>query len=229
MQKVFIDANVLVSRTLRDWLFAFRQPELFMFELYSSLDVITEALHSIRRNKPEIPGTLIDRWRQQMQEIIIMVTDYNPADVKSTYKGSDKDDLHVHAAAVAAQCDYLMTNDRKLYGDLSGEELDELEYEVVSPDEFFCLVAESSPVLLDAAVTSQLRYWAEKTEHPRLDEHLREAECPNFAIFVKRAVMRKAGLPPACILQQCPFPDVYNVYERPSLEEEYLNRITEDL
>lgn len=42
MQRVFVDANVLYSRTLRDWTFLFRGSTDGMFQLHSTEDVFAE-------------------------------------------------------------------------------------------------------------------------------------------------------------------------------------------
>ena len=48
--RVFVDANVLSSRTLRGWLFMTRNAVPGMFELYSSLDVVAESVRAVRRS-----------------------------------------------------------------------------------------------------------------------------------------------------------------------------------
>ena len=54
---VFVDANVLYSRTLRDWLgLLYTLPEYPLFQVYWSEDVLAETLYNLRRSHPEWPG-----------------------------------------------------------------------------------------------------------------------------------------------------------------------------
>lgn len=205
MQRVFVDANILMSGTLRGWLYNLAlQPDNLMFTLYSSEDVIVEALYHLRRMHPQIPSVVIDLWKKQMKQTVELVNAYDPGRYADDYLGADPNDLHVHAAAISAQCDYLLTNDRKLYKGLTSEQLDQLEYEVIGADDFFCLVADSSPVIMDVALGQQMKYSGDKKR--TLEEQLRACDCVRFALRVKRALMRKAGVSISKIEEMCPLP-----------------------
>ncbi len=223
MQRVFVDANVLMSSTLRGWLYNLAlQPDHAMFAIYSSEDVIVEALYHLRRNNPTIPADAIARWKSQMMQTVELVSHYDPRRFADDYRGSDIDDLHVHAAAMEARCDYLLTNDRKLYKNLTPDELDQLDYEVIGADDFFCLVADSSPVVMDVALGLQMKY--SKGKSRTLEEQLRACGCPRFALRVRRALMRKSGMAISEIEQQCPLP----ADERFVNSAEYLEQITKE-
>ena len=51
-QNVFVDANILFSKTLMDWLFFLREENPGMFQLISTQDVFSEVLYNMRRNNP---------------------------------------------------------------------------------------------------------------------------------------------------------------------------------
>ncbi|MFT8704421.1 hypothetical protein [Bifidobacterium aquikefiricola] len=199
-----------------------------MFQLYSSEDVYAETLAHIRDDNPELSGGQITAIRAQLQEIANEIKEYDCRKAKETFIGADTGDLHVHAATVQGQCEYLLTNDRKLYNQLSEDQLETLPYEVCSADEFFCLAAEASAVILDKALTSQLRYWSVKMNNPpRQYDLLERASCPMFALLVKRATMRKIGMTPEQIDRQMPLGSNFSG-EMQSSSVRYLAQISEN-
>lgn len=211
MESVFVDANILYSRTVRDWLFALSTSEVQAFELFASEDVLAEVVYHFRRNNPSRSGGSVKALVDQMRELVVMVSRYDCERARTDYLGADPNDLHLHAAAKDGNCSILLTDDRELYAGLSEEQLDSLPYSVCTSDEFFCDLAESSAVLLDQAVTCELRYWSGK--HPDggfdLAGQLAMAGCPRFGYLVKRALMRKSGLGPSDISRICPLDDSY--------------------
>lgn len=226
MQKVFVDANVLYQKTQRDWLYALYKAGP-LFELYASEDVYSETIAHIRDNNPQLSGGQIVGIRRQLREITYEIKEYDCEGESSAFIGCDLGDLHVHAAAVSGMCDYLLTNDRKLYAQLNEQELDNLPYEVVTADDFFCLAAEASASILDKALTSQIEYWFGKSpEPPKQHELLEAADCPMFALLVQRATMRKAGLSPREIDAQLPLDERYSA-ELTSRPMQYLEGIAQ--
>ncbi len=229
VQRVFVDANILYSKTQRDWLYAFYQAGP-LFQLYSTEDVFAETIAHIRDNRPELSGGQITGIRQQIQEITQVITDYDCVKAGKTFVGADPGDLHVHAAAVEGRCDYLLSNDRKLYAQLNEDELDALPYTVFTADDFFCPAAEASAIILDRALTSQLNYWSGKMmdNSPRQCDLLRQASCPLFAALVERAMMRKAGVSPLEIDRQHPLGPEYSLDMR-SGSVQYLQQISDEI
>ena len=199
MERVFVDANILYSRTIRDWLFALSTSKMQMFDLFSSEDVFAEVVYHYRRRNPK-------------RELFNVVDHYDCERAQADYMGADPNDLHLHAAAVDNDCSVLLTNDRKLYASLDESQLDGLPYSVCTADDFFCDLAESSAVLLDQAVTCELQYWSKKCPDGVTDfaDRLTRAECPRFAYLVKRALMRKSGLSPVDISKQFPLGEEYS-------------------
>src|SRR4051812_14658015 len=99
LQRVFLDANVLCSRTLRDWTCLLRLRTDGMFQLHTTEDVLAETIRTLRRLRPDLPGGAVTRLRTAVLGAIDeLVEDF---DATVPYTGSDPDDRHVHAAALA--------------------------------------------------------------------------------------------------------------------------------
>lgn len=187
---VLVDANVLFSKTLRDWLFLLRnETRAGMFTVYATEDILAETLHAIRRRYPAAPGHMTkhasDLIRAQLDD---MVADY---EVDGSYPGPDKDDAHVHAAAVAARADVILTADSG-FTKLDAETAELLSYEVHTPDSFFTLIDDASPLKVRAVTEKQLRYFMRRDGEADLTGRLKKSGCPNFAERV-RAHLRALG------------------------------------
>lgn len=175
----FVDANVLYSKTLRDWLFLLRiETGGGAFALFSSEDSLTEALYHLRKSRPDAPGaytaTIQQRIRGSLDDI---VSDFPSLD----FPGDDEHDQHIHAAATSVNSSYLITNDTgfdKIDSDL-------LAYEVHTTDSFFMLVAANAPDVVDRVIMRQIGYYKERGLTTRLDEMLERAGCPTFAKCVR--------------------------------------------
>lgn len=189
MLRVFVDANVLYSKTLRDWLFLLRLTGSgAIFQLHSTHDVVHEAMYHLRRRSPLRRGSSLEQVRQQiLQSLDEVVTEFDPA---IQFPGRDVHDRHVHAAAVACRADILITQDR---GFLNLPNLDELDYEVYHPDDFFVQFDDSAPRTVMEVTQSQRRYWATKKHHSGLAAALRKAGCPNFAVRVEKHLKTLSG------------------------------------
>lgn len=173
--RVFLDANVLFSRTLRDWLFLTRL-EAGMYTLHTTRDVIVETLRATRIRNPEKPGQLITALEQRLYEVLDEVFDDFPG--SEVVPGIDVQDLHVHTAVLHCKADALVTGNIKDFGDP-----DTLEYELYTPDDFLCLADDSSPATIRRVTQKQNNYWQSRPVSARksLTAALRAAGCPNFA------------------------------------------------
>lgn len=191
VHRVFVDANVLFSKTLRDWVFLLRIYGEGMFQLHSSEDVLAEAVSRLRDKFPTAGGrltkTLIDHARDFLDEII----DDFSADLAS-FSGNDEGDHHVHAAALAAQANIILTCDTPA-GITTNPDCE--PYEIYHPDEFLLLVADSNPEAVAAVAAKQFDYWAAKPGSKGLSVALRNAGCPKFAERVRRTL--RSGPPAA--------------------------------
>lgn len=189
LQRVFVDANVFCSRTLRDWTCLLRLHTNGMFQLHTSEDVLAETIRTMRRLHPDASGGATTRLRAAiLGSIDELVEEF---DASITYAGTDPDDRHVHAAAVACRAHILLTEDRGLTS------VDESMYEVYRPDEFFVLIDDSAPWMVREVVRSQAKYWSTKPSGQRksLSQALRDAGCPEFAKRVERHLRTLAGPP----------------------------------
>ncbi len=180
---MLVDANVLFSTTLRDWLFLLRnETEANMFTVYATEDIIAETIYRLRRKRPTAPGHVTSRVSELIREQLDdLVRDY---EVDGSHPGSDKDDAHVHAAAVTAGVNIVLTDDSG-FTKLAPEVADQLPYEVQTPDSFFTLIDDSSPSKVKAVTDRQLQHFLGRDNEADLPGRLKAAGCPNFAERVR--------------------------------------------
>lgn len=169
---VFVDANVLYSRTHRDWL-ALLYLESETFQVFWSEDVVTETIYHLRKDHPGWGGAQIAAVRQSICRTFEVgrVDDY-VIDPSTTQR--DVGDAHVHAAAVACDADILLTSN---VADFAKD----APYEVMRPDAFFELVGASDPAAVRRVVRKQVDYWFRRRGSCDLPAMLVSAECPRFA------------------------------------------------
>ncbi len=176
---VFVDANVLYSRTLRDWLgLLYTIPDVPPFQVFWTEDVLAETIYHLRRSHLDWSGGRLSAIRDRIAGTFEAgrVADF-PID--AGWSGQDPNDAHVHSAARACQADILLTADTGDFDD------DSAPYSVYSPDDFFTLVDDSSPGLVREATASEGRYWLGRGREPHLPQSLRVAACPVFAERVR--------------------------------------------
>lgn len=182
---VLPDANVLFSRTLRDWLAmgSIYGPDGW-YEVRWTEDILAEVLYHLRKKNPTASDQQIGGVRDKLMQAFAggRISGYS-IDPKIEYP--DIYDAHVHAAAVQGEVDFVITAD----GDFTelGQIEDDLPYEVHSPDTFFCLLDDSSPNTVRAITRLQLEYWAKRSEGRsfNLCDSLRAAGAPDFADRVR--------------------------------------------
>lgn len=76
-ERVFVDANVLFTRTLRDWIFLLRfHSHGQMSTLGSTEDVLAETIARLRDERPDVPGAVISRLRAQIVTSLDEMIDY---------------------------------------------------------------------------------------------------------------------------------------------------------
>ncbi|MDK7180128.1 PIN domain-containing protein [Corynebacterium riegelii] len=187
-QRVFVDANVLFSKTCRDWLYFLRQENEDMFQLCSTNDVMVEVLYHLRKRRPKAGSALLEAHFNQIRDLIDEVVEVFPGHAQFT--GRDNGDYHVHAAAIACQADVLLTNNSP--ADFTDNE-DAEPYEIYTADDFFVLVADSNPASILRVTKEQFEYWGNKPGSQPLDKALIAAGCPQFAARV-RENLRKIAL-----------------------------------
>lgn len=181
--RILVDANVLYSRTLRDWLLILQCETPGMFTTCWTEDILAETMYHVRRNNPQIDGGAVTTVRDRMVAVMSERIDAFP--VEPFPPLTDEHDLHVHGAAIAGHVTMLLTNDKGFLG-LIDEVTDRLPYEVIDPDSLFVLIDDSSPDNVGRAtrrIWDHLRAKDPATDVSRL---LESAGCPQFAKRVRR-------------------------------------------
>lgn len=192
LSAVFVDANVLYSKTLRDWLgLLYTDDVVASFQVFWSEDVMAEAIYHLRKQHPDWDGGKLSRIRDLIAGTFEVgrVTDFT---VDDTYSGGDEGDAHVHSAAVACGADYLLTCNVR---DFAGDDPHQLPYEVITPDDFFVVVGTSQPELVNSCISRQIQHYQEHAGGIDLDGALGRAGCPRFAELVL-AQLRLRALSP---------------------------------
>lgn len=170
---VFVDANVIYSRTLRDWLFMLRaQTSGDIFTLASSWDVLAEAASRLRDSYPAASGQLVSQLVEKSSDYMDeLVTDY-PGGPVAWLK--DEGDWHVHHAATVCRARYLLAEDRGFSSEHSS-------YEAITCDEFFLLMYQLDTSAVHEVAQLQNTYWSKRAEPQNLSQALRRANCQQFA------------------------------------------------
>ena len=183
-QRVLVDANVLYSRTVRDWLgLLYTVPESEPFLVCWTEDILAETLYHLRKKHPTWDGGRIAHVRDAIAGTFEAgrITDF------TVEPGTVVHDAHVAAAAKACGAEILLTFNEKDFADANHE----MHYEVMTPDTFFGLVDDADPSLVAACARKQIEYWSKRGE-VRLVESLQDAGCPAFAERVLHHLQRQA-------------------------------------
>lgn len=181
--RVFLDANVLVPRVLKWWIFHLKTATNgSMFTVVSTEDVITEALRAIRKTRPDLPGKVISDLRSALEvNIEDIVSDFA---VEEWMLEGDKHDGHVRAACQQHAVDILVTCDHLLLADPANHP--QLRYDVMTPDDFLVLVDDSTPGSVFDLVSRKVKWARETGNEVDLPGELRRVDCPQFATRVTR-------------------------------------------
>lgn len=185
---MFVDSNVLYSRTTRDWL-GLLYTEGDLFTVCWSEEILADVIHHLRKDHPTWDGAKIARVHDRIAETfeIGRVAEFT---VDGTYQGGDPDDAHVHAAALACQADILLTSNTKHFV----WEGSDAYYDTMTPDEFFVLVDDAVPAVVRSVTCQQSNYWVSRTNEADLCAKLRGASCPEFAKRVLHHLHDLAGI-----------------------------------
>lgn len=179
--KVLVDANILYSRTLRDWVcLLYLRSAGGMFECYWTEDIMAEMLYHRRKANPFLSEQQVGGIRRLIAETFgdhSLITGYEVTE-SSAYP--DVFDAHVHCAAVHGEIDILLTANTS---DFDG--LDELTYEIYGADDFLQLIDDSNTELVRGVMAQQLAYWVPRGGKS-LPEALRSAGAPGFAERIRR-------------------------------------------
>lgn len=196
MGLVFVDANVLHSKTLRDWTLLLSK-HCNRFAVVSSQDCIVEALASIRERHPHLDGGAI----RQISDSI----DGALHDVIDDWRGGaiegmpDEKDWHVVHAATHAQVEILVTENMKDFAPIA----ETLPFDLYTPDELFMLIAHNDPEAVENTTREQVDYWhkiearralAGQPAPKRMSEALRDARALEFADVIDQTLRKLASI-----------------------------------
>ncbi|OHV29888.1 MULTISPECIES: PIN domain-containing protein [Pseudofrankia] len=128
---VVYDANVLYPNTLRDLLIRIAQSGLVQAKWTSQ--ILDEMVTALRRNRPDIPPTRLDRLRDLMNAAVrdALVSGHEP--LIDGLKLPDPDDRHVLAAAVKTGAQVIVTRNLKHF---PATDLEPWNIDAQSPDTF---------------------------------------------------------------------------------------------
>lgn len=186
-QRVFVDANVFFSKTELDWLLLLRMANEGMFQIHATEDVFAEVLANMRKKAPRAPGHVTRRRLELLRCNVDEILNSFPGD--SPFSGQDEHDYHIHAAALASRADLILTSNSPK--DITSDP-DSEPYEIITPDSFFKLVADSNPKCIRPIIQKQIAYWTNKSSELQLDEALIRAGCPVFAEHVRSVLATMA-------------------------------------
>lgn len=196
VRKVLLDANILINRTVLDWLYAFYRVGA-PFEPYISVSTIDEAMRVLRilyRNGHD------GRWLTQRQTVLmrrslISIGELLPkGSARSSYglgyMGSDPEDRYLHVVMMRHGLTCLLTDDRRMYGWLSAEQKAEIGYEVMDAGQFFQSLAREDAGLLDKVLDYQRKRYAiyDADGVMNMVRLLHHAHCSRFAYVVRGAM-----------------------------------------
>ncbi|MBF4636209.1 PIN domain-containing protein [Agreia pratensis] len=152
MDLIFVDANVLFSRTLRDWTLMLGQ-ECNRFAVISSRDCLVEVIANIRERNPAAEGGMISHIHDLIEHSLHdLITKYPGGPINGM---PDEKDWHVVHAATEAGAKILVTSNMKDFAPAA----DLLPFDLYSPDELFDLVWKNDPRAVEDVTIKQLRYW----------------------------------------------------------------------
>lgn len=188
--RIVLDTNVLMSKTLRDWIFltCIETNNLF-YQVYLSQGILDEFGYHWRKQHPHHDDAVRQRY---MQQIMASVTDIVEGfEVNAPAGYPDEHDAHVHAAVLASNADALITDDSKLivFGQsYQGECV--LPYDTMSADDFLMQMAHFiHPEALDSVYLKQEAYLERRNSGATVPSMLRKAGALNFARYLQTVVI----------------------------------------
>lgn len=185
---IFLDANVLYSRTQRDWFCLISlESGLDGMAVCWSEDVLTEWLYHRRKKNPQLSDAEIGGLRRRLESSFPQAT-ISGYSIDPMLLTGDPYDAHVLAASAHASVDYLVTNNISDFD----EHAESFEFEIYTPDDMLCLIAERRPNTVLKTAKRQLDYWNQKPNSMPLPDALVAAGVPNFAEHVRKIIQQIA-------------------------------------
>lgn len=190
-ESVLLDTNILMSKTLRDWILLLtKESDYRFFAPYVSTGIMDEFGYHTRRKDPMIHDAKIEKWKQQVLTSCKSLIAGFPVEPVAGFP--DINDLHVHAAAQHGGMHALVTDDRKLLDYASTEEAQNIQnYETLSADDFLMQLTEYAHPSLFAQVYLTQESYARSKGFTEIDipRALEEAGAGQFARYLRTAVI----------------------------------------
>lgn len=176
--RALLDACVLYPMTIRDLLLSFADEELF--KPFWSQQIQNEWKRNLILNRPDLDQARLDRT-------ILAMNEYFPdAEVMLSDTGTlkkinlpDADDLHVLAAAIQCNAEYLVTSNLK---DFPAGVLEKFALKPIHPDDFCVLLIKQNQ---ESAIKAFLKLLERLKNPPRSSievlETLRKTDLPKTA------------------------------------------------
>lgn len=139
---ILLDTNILLSKTLRDWILL---PNLILGKEYSKIyttqNILNEWGYHWLRENPTGDDAARAKIKEQIEKATYPVEGYK---IHPQPGYPDENDLHLHAAMVEHDIDYLVTNDKALldYWETNENTNEPLPYETISADELLMAFVE---------------------------------------------------------------------------------------
>lgn len=188
--RVVLDTNVLLSKTLRDWIFlTCLETRNQFYQVYVSQGVLDEFGYHWRKKNPQCSDGVRQTYVEQVMKSATGLVEGFEVSMPVGYP--DEHDAHVHSAAVAAEADALVTNDSRLIRFAqSSEGEDALPYDTMSADDFLVQMAEFvDPRALDQVYLKQEEYLERRDSQVTVPQALRKAQAPQFARYLQTVVI----------------------------------------
>ncbi len=191
MPNVLPDANVLYSRTLRDWLCLLANrsgPPLF--HLRWTEDILAELVYHLRKKHPHFSDRQIGGVRDNIVRVAVhgRIKGY---EVDPGLAYTDEYDAHLHAAAEHGDVQYVITSDNGFH-DFAVAHDEFLGYEVYTPDDFLMLVHRDAISTVREALLEQIAYHRRLGRPFNLVARLEDAQAPNFAAAIRKMMQAPA-------------------------------------
>lgn len=186
------DANVLYSRTLRDWicLLATRSgPPLF--HLCWTEDVLAELVYHLRKKHPHYSDRQIGGVRDKIVTVVAEHGRISGYEIDSTLEYTDEYDAHLHAAAEHGGIQYVITNDLGFHHFAVAND-EQLGYEVYTPDDFLMLVHRDAIATVRETLLDQIAYHRRLGKPFNLAARLESAQAPKFAAAIREMMQAPA-------------------------------------
>ena len=187
---VFLDANILASRTLRNWLFTLSEVTSgSMFSLGTSDSALAEFEKTWQKRNPNLDGEIAKRLSGYISDSCAQVITNAPAHNLEGLR--DPKDQHIHSAVLHGAFDYLVTRDEDFL-DLTETVTDLLPYEIMSPDTILIQINDSASHLVRETVIQFMadrekeRALAPDRQLKTMKQLLAESGAPEFGLIVDK-------------------------------------------